>query len=239
MTAQSPASVLPNAAGPVPAVWHDWPPIKVPWRLSALIAEYDDGAEWEHRIRSVDAMLGAAGVPMSQCSTVAELAQLYKLLFGITTVKNEVVGIVNDLHDKAKALGKATRRKLKRENIARTMRWIARPLEARHSDLVALVEISTSGTGAGIPASEARCRNFVISGGIQVRDGGRLLGVIRHEGGRVAAYGPRGARLGTFNSEASARRMIVATAGFRILDKDAEKRRAALLRNQPWRRGRK
>jgi hypothetical protein len=230
MTAPAAASVLPNAAESVPAVWRDWPPIKVPWRLSALIAEYDDGAEWEHRIRSVDAMLGAAGVPMSQCSTVAELAQLYKLLFGITTVKNEVVGIVNDLHDKAKALGKATRRKLKRENIARTMRWISRPLAARHSDLANVVEISTSGTGAGIPASVTTLRPDLA---VEVREGDRLLGTILHQGGRLLALGPRGRRLGTFNSENSARRMIVATAGFRILDKDAEKRRAALLRNQP------
>ena len=89
--------------------------------------------------------------------------------------------------------------------------------------------------GAGIPVPGVPSDRTRFAE-IEVRDGGRLLGIIKHEGARVLAIGPRGARLGAFASEASARRMIVACAGFRILDKDAEKRRREELRKRPWKR---
>ena len=71
---------------------------------------------------------------------------------------------------------------------------------------------------------------------IEVRDGGRLLGIIKHEGGRVLAHGPRGKRIGAYGSEHSARRALLAVAAFNFIDSDLERQRRARLRKQPWRR---
>jgi hypothetical protein len=70
---------------------------------------------------------------------------------------------------------------------------------------------------------------------IEARDGERLLGTIAPQGARLAAYLHPGRRLGTYTSAASAKRMIIASAGCRILKTDAEKQRRRRLKRQRWR----